>query len=442
MKHRGLSVGTKLQLKLISPPGSDFPRSVVKIAKYTFGTGDRFAHQGRAQLQAILNAREVGIDVHPVWNKSNREHSIIKSKPDAVRAEADAAVAALGFTGVYYVDADHIGLKTVDAFIPGSDFFTLDVADFTGKTAASDAVEAFLKAVRRYTGSLSIPGIERPLEIAETTVRRAAGKFLLAVQQAGRIYRHIEERKGREAFITEVSVDETDEPQNPVELFLILAMITEERVPVQTIATKFTGRFNKGVDYVGDLAQFEREFDEDLRVIAFAIREFGLADTLKLSVHSGSDKFSIYPIINRLIKKHNVGLHVKTAGTTWLEEVIGLAESGGEGLELVKEVYAQAREHFEELVAPYSAVIDIDPEKLPDPKIVMGWSSTRYTNALRHVESCPDYDPNFRQLLHVGFKIAAGMGQRFTDALDANERIVAKNVTQNLFDRHLKPIFG
>jgi tagaturonate epimerase len=414
----------------------------VKIQKYTFGTGDRFAHQGRAQLQAILSAREAGIDVYPVWNKSNREHSIIKTQPGDVRAEADAAVAALGFTGAYYVDADHIGLKTVDAFIPASDFFTLDVADFTGKAAEADAAEAFLKAVRRYIGSLAIPGIERPFDLTEKTVRGAAGKFLLAVQEAGRIYRHIEERKGREGFVTEISVDETDAPQSPGELFLILAMIAEERIPIQTIAPKFTGRFNKGVDYVGDLAQFEKEFDEDLSVIAFAIREFGLADTLKLSVHSGSDKFSIYPIINRLIKKHNAGLHVKTAGTNWLEEVIGLAESGGEGLALVKEVYAQAHEHFEELAAPYSTVIDIDPGKLPDPKSVMGWSSAQYADALRHVESSPHYDPNFRQLLHVGFKVAAGMSKRFLAALEANEEIVGRNVTENLFYRHLQPIFA
>jgi tagaturonate epimerase len=414
----------------------------VKIEKYTFGIGDRFAHQGRAQLRAILKAREAGVDVHPVWNKSNREHLIIKSQPGDVRAEADAAVAALGFTGAYYVDADHIGLKTVDAFIPASDFFTLDVADFTGKAAEPDAVEAFFKAVRRYTGSLSIPGIDRPFNINEATVRGAAGKFLLAVQEAGRIYRHVEEKKGSQSFVTEVSVDETDAPQNPVELFLILAMVAEERIPIQTIAPKFTGRFNKGVDYVGNLAQFEKEFDEDLCVIAFAIREFGLADSLKLSVHSGSDKFSIYPIINRLIKKHDAGLHVKTAGTTWLEEVIGLAESDGEGLTLVKEVYAQAHEQFAELVAPYSTVIDIDASKLPEPKSVMGWSSAQYAGALRHVESSPHYDPNFRQLLHVGFKVAARMGKRFTEALGANEEIVGRNVTENLYDRHLQPIFA
>ena len=414
----------------------------MKIQKYTFGTGDRFAHQGKAQLQSILEARKAGIDVYPVWNKSNREHVIIKSKPDDLRAEADAAVAALGWNGPYYVDADHIGLKTVDAFISASNFFTLDIADFTGKPADAGSIETFLKAVGRYAGSLSIPGIERPFELTEETMRCAAGKFLLAVQEAGRIYRHIEGRKGREDFVTEVSVDETDTPQNPVELFLILAMIAEEGIPVQTIAPKFTGRFNKGVDYVGNLRQFEKEFDEDLSVIAFAVREFGLSGTLKLSVHSGSDKFSIYPVINRLIKKHDAGLHVKTAGTTWLEEVIGLAESGGEGLEIVKEIYAQAHEHFAELAAPYSTVIDIDPAKLPSPKAVNGWSSAQYANALRHVETHPEYNPHFRQLLHVGFKVAAGMGQRFTGALEANEGIVGRHVTENLLNRHLLPLFG
>jgi tagaturonate epimerase len=96
----------------------------LKIEKYTFGIGDRFSHQGRAQLRAMFKAREAGIDVSPVWSKSNREHLMIKSKPDDVRTEAEAAVTALGWKGAYHVDADHVGLKTVDSFIPASDFFT------------------------------------------------------------------------------------------------------------------------------------------------------------------------------------------------------------------------------------------------------------------------------------------------------------------------------
>ena len=412
----------------------------MKIEKYTFGMGDRFAHEGTAQLQAILNAWAKGMEIHPVWNKSNREHTIVKSKPDDLRAEADAAVAELGWKRPYYVDADHIGLKTVDAFIGGSNFYTIDVADFTGKPAGEDAVEGFVKEYRNKVGPLVSAGRELSV-ISEVTLRAAARKFLLAVQEAGKIYRHIEERKGRGNFVTEVSVDETDSPQTPVDLFLILAMIAGEGIPVQTIAPKFTGRFNKGVDYVGDLVQFEKEFDDDLAVLTLAVREFGLPETLKLSIHSGSDKFSIYPIVNRLIKKHGAGLHVKTAGTTWLEEVIGLAESGGGGLVIARDVYARAYERFDELATPYATVIDIDKAKLPAPSAVLGWSSEKFANTLRHVSSCPDYNLHFRQLIHVAFKVAAEMGDRYTEALRSNRAIISRNVTDNLFVRHMKPIF-
>ena len=126
-------------------------------------------------------------------------------------------------------------------------------------------------------------------------------------------------------------MDETDRAQSPVELLIILAAIADEGIPVQTIAPKFSGRFNKGVDYVGDVAQFEREMALDVAAIAYAVKQYGLPDNLKLSVHSGSDKFSIYPAIHATMKRFDAGVHLKTAGTTWLEELIGLAEAGGEG---------------------------------------------------------------------------------------------------------------
>lgn len=412
-----------------------------RIDKYTMGMGDRFAHEGEAQLSAVVDARKEGIPVFPVWNKSNREHTIVHSVPDDLRREADAAVKALGWTGNYYVDADHIGLKTVDAFLAGSNFFTLDVADYVGKPASPEAVDAFVEANRRFCGSLKIEGIEPPVHIDEATLRAAAAKFLLAIQEAGKIYRHIAAAKGADTFVTEVSVDETDVAQSPVDLFLILSMIAAEGIPAQTIAPKFTGRFNKGVDYVGDLKAFEKEFHEDLCVISFAIKTFGLPETLKLSVHSGSDKFSLYGIINRLIRQHNAGLHVKTAGTTWLEELIGLAEADGEALALAKDIYAKAFARFDELSAPYRTVIDIDPARLPSPEEVQKWSSLDYQSALRHDQSNPKYNLHFRQLLHVGFKIAAEAGEVYTDALKKNREVIARNVKTNLLDRHIRPIF-
>jgi len=316
------------------------------------------------------------------------------------------------------------------------------VADFTGQPAGAASLGGFADAMRAYLGELSIPGMASPLVVTAEVVAAAAAKFLLAMQQAGRIYRHIAGSKGAGSFVTEVSVDETDSPQTPVELLLILAMLAQEGVPVQTIAPKFTGRFNKGVDYVGDLAQFEIEFAADLCVIAYATAEFGLPASLKLSVHSGSDKFSLYPIINRLLKQHDAGLHVKTAGTTWLEEVIGLAEAGGEGLAVAKAIYAGASTRFAELTGPYATVIDIDESQLPDPREVADWSADQFAATLRHDATCAAYNRHFRQLIHVGFKVAAEMGSRFTDALEANADLIARNVTSNLLDRHLTPLYA
>jgi len=411
------------------------------LEKYSFGIGDRFGRQGKAQLQAVIRTKKEGINITPVWNKSYREHTIVKTEPRDVRAEADEAVKALGWDDSYYVDADHIGGKNVDLFVDSSDFFTLDVADFIGQTADEKDQDAFISKYKKYVGSLAIPGIDESLYITEEQIKTISGKFLLAVKEAGKIYRHIEAAKGADNFITEVSMDETDQPQTPVEMLFILAAIADEGIPAQTIAPKFTGRFNKGVDYVGDVGQFAKEFEEDLAVIAFAIKEFGLPENLKLSVHSGSDKFSIYRPMNKALKKFDAGVHIKTAGTTWLEELIGLALAGGGGLSIARKVYTNALSRFDELCAPYATVIDIDEDKLPAPDVVDRWSGEEYAGALRHDQSCDKYNPNFRQLLHVGYKVAAEMGSEFLGALEKYDETIAQNVTENIYERHIKPIF-
>ena len=413
----------------------------LKLPKFSVGVGDRFAHQAKAQLAACMLAADAGIEVVPVWNKSNREHNIIGSEPSKTREQADLAVKELGWKSPYFLDADHINLKTVDRFIEPCDFFTLDVADEIGKAAKPEDVDAFVARHPELVGEVVIPDIAEPFKTDAAFVRGVANKFLAAVQDAGKIYRYLVEKKGEGKFVPEVSMDETDFPQTPVELLIILAAIADEKIPIQTIAPKFTGRFNKGVDYVGDVAQFTKEFEEDLAAIAFAVKTYGLPDNLKLSVHSGSDKFSIYKAIHDGVKKFGAGVHLKTAGTNWLEELIGLAESGGEGLAIAKEVYREAYAHSDELRAPYATVIDIDDAKLPKPEEVDGWTSEQYTSALRHDQSNPAYNSSLRQLLHVGFKVAAKMGPRYLSALEANEDVIAKNVTENLFERHIKPIF-
>jgi hypothetical protein len=411
------------------------------LGKYSFGIGDRFSRQGKPQLAAIIKAKQQGLDITPVWNKSHREHTIIGTNHADTRKEADDAVAAYGWEGPYLVDADHIGLNNADEFIESSDFFTLDVADYIGQKANEADIETFIQKHKKYIGTVKIEGIDETLNISEQQITAIADKTLTAVQQAGKIYRHIKAAKGSDNFITEVSMDETEQPQTPLEMLFILAAIADEGIPAQTIAPKFTGRFNKGVDYVGDVKVFAKEFEQDLAVVAFAVKEFGLSKNLKLSIHSGSDKFSIYSPIAKAIKKFDAGLHIKTAGTTWLEELIGLALGGGEGLSIAKQIYTEALSRMDELCGPYATVIDIKKANLPDVQEVDKWEGRRFASALRHDQSCEFYNPDLRQLLHVAYKLAAEMGTRFYNALDKYEDIIAQNVTENIYERHISPLF-
>ena len=145
--------------------------------------------------------------------------------------------------------------------------------------------------------------------------------------------------------------------------------------------------------------------------------------------------------MHRAIKKFDAGVHLKTAGTNWLEELIGLAQSGEQGLNLAKEVYTEAYAYRDELCVPYASVIDIDPKKLPAPDEVSRWSGDQFASALRHDPQCPAYNSSFRQLLHVGFKVAAKMGRRYTDLLGELEGQIAPHVTGNLYERHIRPLF-
>ncbi len=377
------------------------------IGKYSFGIGDRFAHEGINQLKALIRAEaEFGVRFTPVWNKSNREHTIIGTEPISTRKEADAAVKELGYDGDYFCDADHINLGNVDKFIDSCDFFTIDVADYIGKTGS------------------------------------ASERYLPAIKEAGRIYRHIEALKGAGNFVTEVSMDEVERAQTPEEIRFILSKLAEEKVPLQTFAPKFTGRFNKGVDYVGDIDKFESEFEEDLKVVAWAVKELDLPANLKLSIHSGSDKFSIYPVIGRLIRKYDAGLHIKTAGTTWLEEIIGLSIADPDALLLAKKIYRIALLRMDELTVPYATVIDVDKSKLPDPDTVDTWDSETFAKTLRHDRTQALYNPSFRQLIHVSFKVAAELKDEFYPALSRSAEVIGAEISANICDRHIRRLFA
>src|SRR5437016_2350926 len=171
------------------------------LERYSLGVGDRFARQAGAQLRACIMAGEQGAEVIPVWNKSNREHLTIGSEPATTRVAADAAVKELRWQKPYHVDADHIRLETVDRFVPHADFYTIDVADWIGKPAEAGAVKRFVSQHAELVGKIDIPGIAEPFKTTPAQIEKIANKYLLATQEAGRIYRHIANEKNGK-FIT------------------------------------------------------------------------------------------------------------------------------------------------------------------------------------------------------------------------------------------------
>ncbi|MGA4643270.1 tagaturonate epimerase family protein [Limisphaera sp. 4302-co] len=416
-------------------------QNTLQLAKYSVGVGDRFAHEAGAQLAACQKLLRAGREVIPVWNKSHREHQIIGSSPESVRTAAEAAVRAAGWALPWHVDADHVRRDILGPYLSCCDYFTLDVAEAIGQPAPPARVEAFLQKHPELLGRLDLPDLTEPIQTDHATLSRAAGHYLKAVDEAAAAYQTIAAARKPGTFITEVSMDETDHPQSPLELLVILAALADAGVPVQTIAPRFVGRFNKGVDYVGDPEAFERQLLDFLTVLRFARQQYGLPANLKLSVHSGSDKFSLYPILHRTLRRTGEGLHIKTAGTTWLEELLGLIESGGAGLQFAQNLYTEALEHMDELCAPYATVIDIDRRRLPSPDEVHRWSPERFAAALRHDPACPDFNPHLRQLFHVAYKLAARRGAEFLGLLEQAHDIIARLVTNNLYERHLRPVF-
>lgn len=413
----------------------------MQLPKFTMGIGDRFARQGLAQLAAFQQALARGTEIHPVWNKSNREHLTVDTQPESVRAEADAAVKAVGWDRPYFVDADHINLATVDRYVQSADLFTIDVGDNIGGACINGEVAAFTERHRDSLKVLDLSSLGLDAALPPDAVAAIACKYLPAVRQAGATYRRIVAQRGNTDFVTEVSMDETDSPQSPQEILLILAALADEQIPLQTIAPKFSGRFNKGVDYVGNIKRFAIEFEADVLAVAAAVRAFGLPANLKLSIHSGSDKFAIYDAVATILKQHDTGVHVKTAGTTWLAEVEGLIEAGGAGLAMAKTLYAEALDHIDELCAPYATVLDVQREALPTAATVEAWDAGDFRDALLHDTHCPRYNPSLRQLMHVAYKLAAKKGAAWFDLLEEHRELVGRRVTANI-DRHIRLIFG
>ena len=290
--------------------------------KKSFGFGDRL---GLATPGHLAAARAFAFA--PIFaQQSIREMARTQRTPEEVMRAAREALARAGYTGAWGADADH--LKTPEdvrrTAAAGFCFFTIDPSEFVNNQAdrmPADALEAEVAKIETdaarpdpgwkqfYLNQRFDIGGGLALQFTRESLLRAAVKYGRAIAHSAFLAGHIVRANPGRPFEIEVSVDETDSPTSPLEHLFFGLELKRRQVPVVSLAPRFVGDFEKGIDYRGDLNQFEASLREHVAIARFC-------GPYKISVHSGSDKFSAYPIIGRVCGDL---LHVKTAGTSYLE---------------------------------------------------------------------------------------------------------------------------
>jgi hypothetical protein len=416
------------------------------------GMGDRL---GLATPGHVRAARAVGGQIAPIFaQQSIREMTRTGRTPQQVMDDATWGIFQEGWQAGVGADADH--LKTpadIDACLAaGYTFFTID----PGAHVEDRAETAGLDGLRLLAGEL--PASVRPrasgllnrtfdveclsLHFDEATLLKAAVKYGRAVAHVAEMYAHLIAAAGGRAVELEVSVDETGQPTSHAEHVYLASELKRLGVQWISLAPRYVGRFEKGVDYIGDPSmnshrpgvpkgrfavlpggQALAAFEADLAGHAAIARRFG---PYKLSLHSGSDKFSIYPAAARQTR----GLvHLKTAGTSYLE---ALRTIGALDPELLREIYTFARLHYETDRASYH--VSAEPGRAPLPESVTDWPGL-----------LDGFDA--REILHVTFGSVLterdGRGAlRFYDRLVGLLRASPETYAANLerhFIRHLQP---
>ena len=376
----------------------------------SFGFGDRLGLATPGHIAAVR-----GTQFAPIFaQQSVRENTRTGRTPQQVMDDARRAVDAAKWDGPWGADADH--LKTVEDLPPfveaGYTFFTVDPGEYVDNAADSDPPDVLKRKVAAFINwdQLSMLYLDQNGEQAwgdfeAVSLQRAMVKYDRAIQHAASMFERLSDLT--DAFDFEVSVDETDSPTTPLEHFFIANELTRLGVRFTSLAPRFIGRFEKGVDYIGDLNTLDTELARHAAVTA----HFG---TYKLSLHSGSDKFSVYPLV---AKYWGERIHVKTAGTSYLEALRVLASHEPD---LFLKIYALGRECYETDKRTYhvSAQLDLLPNTTDLPSLLD--------------------DFHAREVLHVTFGSALSQyGVELKTALAKHETAYYEGL-QTHFDKHLQ----
>ncbi len=320
----------------------------------SFGFGDRL---GLATPGHIAALRRSACDIQPIFaQQSVRENTRTGRTPQQVMDDAKRAVEAARWDKPWGADADH--LKSLDDLPPfvqaGYTLFTVDPGAYVDNAADTDSLPVLQEKAKGQnweelsTLYLSNTGEQAWGRFEPHTLLRALVKYGRAIRHTVAMYRRLSELK--DSFDFEISVDETDAPTTPLEHFFIAKELTRAGVKFTSLAPRFIGRFEKGVDYIGDLAALDAELAKHAAVTA----HFG---TYKISLHSGSDKFSVYPL---LVKHWGRRMHVKTAGTSYLEALRTLSVTSPA---LFERIWALGLERYAADRATYH--VSAHPAKVP-----------------------------------------------------------------------------
>ncbi len=328
--------------------------------KASFGTGDRLGVAGPAHVRCVMD-----LDVFPVLaQQSTRELTQTERTYQDVIDCASWAVFQEGYTRGFGADGDH--LKTLEDVITsvetGATMITLDLSEklrgdafdlereeleeIFEKEFDEDEQEALLAGYENHEFTVGTAAGTESLKFLSKDVLRNAVCYYRGIEFAAEVYHYLEHcGKGKIDF--EVSIDEVGFPTHPKSHYFVANELDKRMIEITSMAPCFVGEFQKAIDYIGDIGEFEKQLDLHVGIA----REFG---NYKISIHSGSDKFSVYPLIGR----YTEGLyHVKTAGTSWVEAVKMIALKRPE---LYREVHSFALESFEAATELYHVTTDLN----------------------------------------------------------------------------------
>jgi tagaturonate epimerase len=400
--------------------------------KTSAGLGDRLGLATPGHVRAI---RATNSKIAPIFTQQSiREMTRSGRTPQQVMDDATWGIFEEGWQAGFGADADHL-MTTADinACLPiGYTFFTIDPGTHVDNRAETASLSELRALAENLPANIQprASGLqgktfnieELSLVFNEFILLKATVKYGRAVDHVSAMYQHLSQTAGSRPFELEVSVDETDQPTSHAEHVYIASELKRLGVNWVSLAPRYIGSFEKGADYIGDIKAFE----SNIAGHAAIARHFG---PYKLSLHSGSDKFSIYPAAMRQTR----GLvHLKTAGTSYLEALRTIAAVD---VDFFCEIYTFARDRFDTDKASYHVSADLG--RAPLPEKVSDWPAL-----------LDQFDA--REILHVTFgsvltyRTSSGTRHfydRLMQILKANHEAYARNLEKH-FGRHLKPFMG